>query len=143
MFDRFENDSVAFTDFKEFMLAWLDRASEAGDHFQAQETKDPPDFRDLLRAFRLGPAAPLLLFSRSREALQWLFYVHGFLPHPKDDKNRKELNDLTKDFLSAWLELADEARRHRGTLWDINKRVLEKFGEALDDVNAEFRKPKP
>jgi hypothetical protein len=143
MSDRPDDDHIAFADFGPLMEAWLDRAREAGAHFQDEKTL-LSDFRNLLRAFMMGPAGPLLLFSpRNREALQWLFYVHGFIGKPGKDKDQKELKDLTKDFLLAWLELADEARRHRDTFWDINTRLMEKFGEAIDDVTAEFNKPRP
>ena len=93
----------------------------------------------------MGPAGAFLLFSpRNREALQWLFYVHGFIKkNPVQDKDQEELKALTKDLLLAGLELADEARRHRNTFWNINKRLMEKLGEAMDDVAAEFSKPKP
>jgi hypothetical protein len=143
MSDR-DDSSTAFTDFSGYFERLIERAWEVGPESEAGDAKALfSDMRTLTRAFMLGPAGVPLLFSpRNRDMLHRMLYVYGFI-EKRDDENHQQLKELTKDILLACLELADEGRRHRNELWKINRRLMQKLGEVIEEVTAEFNERKP
>lgn len=139
-----DEKSIGFTDFSEFFEGVIKRAWELDPDPEAGDPKALlADLWTLMRAFTLGPAGvSLLLTPRNREMLHRMLYVYGLVDKRKDE-GHEELKELAKSTLLAWLELADEGRRHRHTLWEINNRLWQKFGEAIDEVTAEFAKRQP
>jgi hypothetical protein len=99
------------------------------------------DWQTLCRAWMMGPAGiPLLLTPRNRDLMARMLYVYGFLERPDD---KAGVDAITKDFIRAWLELADLARGRGGELWAINQRLMQRFGEAVEKTTAEFAGRKP
>jgi hypothetical protein len=139
MAERPGDESIGFADFAPLLEACFDRS--------------------LLRAFMLGATGPFLLWSPRMMQKLLLPFFHTVVGELGDEKDQKEIKAFTKKmmlawldlpeearggrtFLTAWLEFADEARRHRDQWWEINKRVMQRFGEAMDEVTAEFNRPK-
>lgn len=127
----------------EFMDGCLKRAWEVAP--APSGAADPKqllaDWQTLWRAWMMGPAGiALLLTPRNRDLLARMLYIYGFLEKPDDQEGVK---DLTKDFMRAWLELAEVARARGGDLWTINQRLMQRFGEAMEQTTAEFAGRKP
>ena len=145
MTDRHDS-APAFRDLSDYFGRVIDRMWEMAPESEP-ETGDSAallaDMRNAMRALMMGPAGlPLLLSARNRELVHRLLYIYG-LVEQRADGDHRQLKDLTKEVLLAWLELGDEARRHRDELWKINTRLLQKIGEAIEEVTAEFSGRKP
>jgi hypothetical protein len=141
MSDRSEDGSVGFGDFADFLGKCIERAWEvvpSEGEFDAKSLAS--EFRTWMRAFMMGPAGVPLMFSpRSRELLQRMLYVYGFVDDPK---NADEAKAITKEFMLAWLELADQAREQRDALIKVNWRFMEMFQEAMGKATAGFTERK-
>jgi hypothetical protein len=127
----------------EFMEGCLKRAWEVAP--ERPGAADPKqllaDWQTLWRAWMMGPAGiPLLLTPRNRDLMGRMLYIYGFLEKPDDQEGVK---DITKDFMRAWLELAEVARARGGDMWTINQRLMQRFGEAMEKTTAEFAGRKP
>jgi hypothetical protein len=134
----------SFQDLSQFMVGCMERAWEVAPDLP-EAAADPKqlmdDWQTLCRAWMMGPAGiPLLLTPRNRDLMARMLYVYGFLDDPKDTEGVKA---ITKDFLRAWLELADGARGRGGEMWEIHQRLMRRFGEAMEKTAADFAGGKP
>lgn len=144
--DRSER-AIRFEDMAEFMFECMERAWKvAPDPQQVPEPKEfLTEWRTLCRAWMMGPAGiPLLLTPRNRDLAARMLYIYGFVDDIDDTKKtEQEMKDIAKDALRAWLQLADDTRGHGGRMWEINQRLMQRFGEAMEKTTAEFAGRKP